>query len=85
MNRTSIAAKLNLIEDIIKFRVYRHEYHNAYVETAVNEEAARDMIIGQSNTALTSIKMQYRSPINRKVINITPDSVFAKKLTHTLL
>ena len=68
IDRVLIAARLALVEDIIQFPVFCHEYRNAYVGAAIDEKLDRDEIISQSNGC----------NLTRKMVTIVPDKVYAK-------
>ena len=85
IDRENIADRIARVEDIIQFRVFCHEYRNAYVGTSIDEELDREEIISQSTEALSAIKMRFKCTITRKMVTITPDKVYAKMLVHTSL
>ena len=84
-DRIIILDRLSTVTNVIQFRVFCYEFHLVYVGSLGNEAQSTALIISECAESPNFIKMSYKKPFSKRLITISPDTVYLKIMTYTVL
>ena len=85
MNHTIIATRLENVVNIIKFRVFAHEFKRAYVGTLEDLVHATKEAVTQVEKNLRNIRMTYKCPRSGNTLEAQPDTIYERMIVFVTL